>query len=65
MKFTITIEEMISESFEVEAESADIAMKIAEEKYSNGEFILEPGNVVAKQMAITCPINELTEWAEF
>lgn len=64
-KFTIIIEEMISSNFEVEAETTEAAMRIAEEKYNKGKFVLEPGNLVTKQMAITSPDNALTEWTEF
>lgn len=64
-KFVITIEELISQNFSVEANDAEEAMKIAEEKYKNNEFVLEPGNPVAKQMAIIGPEDEATEWCEF
>lgn len=63
-KYTITIEEMVSENFEVEAATADEAMEIAEQKYRDGEFVLEPGNLVCTQMAITNPSEEATEWME-
>lgn len=65
MKFVICIEEMVSEEFEVEAETPDRALEIAEEKYNSGEFVLEPGNLVSKQMCITFPGDECTEWIEF
>lgn len=64
-KYTVTIEETVSQSFEVEAESAEEAMAIAEQKYNDGEFVLEPGELVSKQMAITSPDSETTEWTEF
>lgn len=64
-KYTVTIEEKVSQGFEVEAESAEKAMEIAEQKYHDGEFVLEPGELVAKQMAITSPESEATEWTEF
>ena len=51
-KFIVTIEEMVSEDFEIIAENEEKAEKIATEKYNNGEFVLEPGNLVAKQMQI-------------
>ena len=63
-KYTITIEEMVSENFEVEAATAEEAMEIAEQKYRDGEFVLEPGNLVCTQMAITNPSAEATEWME-
>lgn len=64
-KYVITIEELISQNFVVEANDAEEAMEIAEKKYNNNEFILESGNLVTKQMAITEPENEATEWCEF
>lgn len=64
-KFIVTIEETVSQGFEVEAESAEEAMVIAEEKYNNCEFVLEPGELVSKQMAITSPESKATEWTEF
>lgn len=63
-KYTITIEEMVSENFEVEAATADEAMEIAERNYRDGTFVLEPGNLVCTQMAITDPDEEATEWIE-
>lgn len=65
MKFTIAIEEMVSEYFDVIAETAEEALEIAEEKYKSGEFILEPGNIVGTQMAVISPEDEATAWTEF
>lgn len=65
MKFVIAIEETVSEYFEVEAEDAEEAIVIAEEKYNKGEFVLEPGNLVYKQMAIVKPADEVSEWIPF
>lgn len=62
-KFTICIEEMISQEFEVEAEDWGEALEFGQEKYKNGEFVLVPGNLVTKQIAIMHP--EPTEWIEF
>lgn len=66
-KFVIDIEEMIVQSFEVEAESLEEAMEIAEEKYWKGEFVLEAdADVAARQMrASTEDFWEQTEWTEF
>lgn len=63
--YIITIEEMISENFEIKANTAEEALAIAERKYRSGEYVLSPGNLVAKQMAISSPNNEATEWTEF
>ena len=63
--FKITIEEHISETFEVEANDIGEAMEIAEEKYNDGEFVLEPGNVTAKLMMADDGEGECTEWTEF
>lgn len=65
-KFEVTIEEMVSKTFLIEAQSDDEAMEIAIEKYKNGEFVLEPGNLVAKQMEIhSLEKDTYTEWFEF
>ena len=65
MKYTITIEETVAKDFEVEADSADEAYEMAEQKYKSGRFVLDPGECQFKQIAITAPSNEATEWREF
>lgn len=63
--FKIAIEETVVSEFEVIAENADEAMEIAEMNYRKGKFVLEPGEVQFKQMAIVAPENEVSEWTEF
>ena len=65
MKYTITIEEAVAKDFEVEADSAEEAYKEAKQKYNNSEFVLDPGECQFRQIAITKPSNECTEWQEF
>lgn len=66
MTYYITIEELVSKNFKVNADSIEEAMNIAEEKYNEGEFILDPGSLVAKQMCAENEIGtETTEWMEF
>lgn len=64
-KYIIVIEETITDEFEVEAEDADTALKTAENKYRNGEFVLCPGEVQFRQMCIVQPKSNATEWSEF
>lgn len=64
MKYTITIEETVAKDFEIEADSADEAYETAEQKYKSGEFVLDPGECQFRQMAITNPSKESTEWRE-
>lgn len=65
-EFEVVIEERVSQSFYVKADSLEQAMEIAEEKYNNEEFVLEPGNINGKSMvAIDNETNEMTEWVEF
>ena len=65
MKYTITMEETVAKDFEVEANDAEEAYEIAEQKYNSGESVLDPGECQFKQIAITTPSNEATEWKEF
>lgn len=66
MIFTVTIEELISQEFKMNANSLEEAMNMAKEKYNEGEFVLAPGILIAKQMqAINENSKEITEWTEF
>ena len=64
MKITVTIEEHISQAFEVEADTIEEAMEIAEDKYRSGEFVLENPCITAKLMMAENNY-EATEWEEF
>ena len=64
MKITVTIEEHISQAFEVEADTLEEAMQIAEDKYRSGEFVLDNANVTARLMMAENNY-EATEWEEF
>ena len=44
-KFRVCIEEIVSDEFEVEATNEKEAIEITRERYKNGEFVLEPGNL--------------------
>ena len=64
--FKVTIEEHVSETFEIMATDIDEAMEIAEEQYDNGTIVLEPGNLTAKlMMAEDEETGECTDWDEF
>ena len=65
MKYTITIEETCTKDFDIEADSAEEAYETAEQKYKSGEFVLDPGECKFRQIAITKPGDEATEWKEF
>lgn len=64
-KYTILIEELVSNSFEIEASSEEEARKIAEADYRNGEIVLDPGNLVSKRIAIISHCNKDAQWIEF
>lgn len=63
--YTITIEETVSDSFEVVAEDEGKALEIAKDKYKSGEFVLEPGNLQSKRIAVSNLNKEISEWIEF
>ena len=65
-KFEVTIEETVSQTFTVEAESKEEAYHIAEKNYYNCDFVLEPGECTFRKMSIPDEISgDLTEWREF
>lgn len=64
--FKVTIEEHISQEFEVEANDIGEAMEIAEQKYNDGEFVVESNIPTAKLMMAEDEFGaECTEWEEF
>lgn len=46
MKYTIIIEETVSEEFTLEAEGEREALKKAEQLYREGKWVLEPGSLL-------------------
>ncbi|MCD8376438.1 MAG: DpnD/PcfM family protein [Oscillospiraceae bacterium] len=52
MTYEVLIEELVSQEFEVEAESADEARQIAEDKYYKGEFVVGSGNVSYREIGV-------------
>lgn len=46
MKFEILIEETISDTFYVDAETREEELSMARQKYQHGDFILEPGHLL-------------------
>lgn len=65
-KYHVTIEESISQTFEVYAKDDDEAIAITEQKYANGEFVLDQANLVSKQMELRNETESYsTEWIEF
>lgn len=64
-RYTVAIEEILVQEFEIVASSAEEAMEIAMQKYKAGEFILESGESQFRQIAIQKPDGETSEWTEF
>ena len=50
-------------NFNIEANTYNEAISIAKEKYNNGEYVLEPGNLLEKRIAVLNGKN--CEWVEF
>ena len=66
MKYKITIEETLTQDFEVEAPDLETAIKNAIDKYRNSEFALQPGNLVAKQLSVSdMQGKNILEWTAF
>ena len=52
MRYTVLIEEVVSQEFAVEASSPEEALRLAKDQYSKGETMLEPGNLEQVSMKI-------------
>lgn len=52
MRYTVLIEEVVSQEFAVEAASPEEALRVAEDSYREGETMLEPGNLEQVSMKI-------------
>ena len=65
MKITVTIEEHISQDFEVEADTLEEAMEIAKEKYRYGYFVVESYGCPNAKLMMAENDYEVTEWEEF
>lgn len=64
--FHVTIEETVSECFNVYADNIDDAIKTAEDKYYHGEFIISPGNIINRKMSVIDESKDIKkEWIEF
>ena len=65
--YMINIEETVVDSFTVEANNIDEAIETAVNNYNNGIFVLEPGNLVAKQLTVVNFFEKeiCSEWLEF
>lgn len=65
MKYTVTIEETVVKDFEVEAESMERAIDAAIINYKSGEFVLDPGEVIHKQIRAFYHFQKDSGWREF
>ena len=52
MRYTVLIEEVVSQEFAVEASSPEEALRVAKDQYGKGEIVLEPGNLEQVSMKI-------------
>lgn len=62
MKILVNIEEVVSETFEVEADNVEEALRIIKRAYNSGEIVLEPGELISTSASA---YDEKTgEWSE-
>ena len=52
MRYTVLIEEVVSQEFAVEASSPEEALRLAKDQYVKGKIVLEPGNLEDVSMKI-------------
>ena len=60
--FTVVIEEVLAQSFEVEATSPEEALEIARARYHSGEYVLEPGEVQDVRLCAMDAGGQTGEW---
>ena len=64
-KYVIAIEKTLVQEFDISANNAEVAFRMAVDYYKNGTSVITQGEVQFKQMAIIAPYNEATDWKEF
>ena len=64
MKIKVRIEEHICQAFDVDADTLEEALKIAENSYNDGKFVLDNADVTEKYMMAESG-NVSTAWREF
>lgn len=62
MKFLVNIEEVVCETFEVDAESMEEARRIVMRAYESGEVVLEPGELISVSASVYD--EKAGEWSE-
>ena len=63
--YKVIIEETISDEFAVTASSEEDAVKTAMERYKSGEWVLSPGNLLEKKIAVITDGSDASEWIAF
>ena len=64
--FIVSIEETVSEDFEIKAKNFEDAIKKAIKKYKTSEIVLEPGNLEEKKiMVYDMETKTATDWEKF
>lgn len=64
MKITVIIEEHIGQEFEVEAKDIVEAIKIAKQKYCDGEFVVDAFNAPTAVLVMADDGEKCTEWED-
>jgi hypothetical protein len=52
MRYTVLVEEVVSQEFAMEASSPEEALRLVKDQYSKGKIVLEPGNLEQVSMKI-------------
>jgi len=64
-RYVVSIEELVSQDFEIDAPSVEEAKRIAKEKYNNCEIVLEPGELQTKRLSVINENGVSGDWEEF
>lgn len=59
------LNETVSETFEIEANSEEEAVSVAIQEYNAGNFVVSADNVEYRQISVVDENGEFTDWITF
>lgn len=64
-QYLITIEETVSQTFEINSDSAEHAKETAIKQYHSNQLVLSPGELINKKIQVSDINDTVIDWKEF